>query len=509
MRGKEIKLDEKYIECIIFKDKHNMRKFSKTQFIILILIILVSGLFASGAQYLIIVRDNFFQTVQPLAQWKNKKGIETRVVKLSEIGGNNPVAIKNYISDVYNRWNPKPEYVLLVGDINYITPYPHPNCGPTDNAYADVNNDTLLELCIGRLPARSTSQLRSMINKIFSYERTPYLSDTLWYRKAVTVRQDPGPYHNAGVHFVRSMILDNSDFVQVDTLVVPTNSRRDLKDTLAQGRSYFLYTGHGGGANWVSPFNISLPVKNGRKYPIIFSWSCQTVLQRNYLGQKWLKSGTVRLPKGAVAFIGTTTSGLYAPYRNYVGRNFFRAIFQYKALTIGKALKQGLDSLWTYTPDNFGHTLYNEWNILGDPELNLWTAVPRPMIVTFESILPMGQQTFSLLARNDNGQAIPDASICLMMPNDSSFYYHGYTDKYGVLSFNINPKLQDSVWVTVTAQNYIPYEGNCFIVSSNLMTYPIDNNKFVNKPWQQSKQIQIKGSEIRAENNADKLIKKP
>jgi hypothetical protein len=348
-----------------------------------------------------------------------------------------------------------------------------------------------------------------MINKIFSYERTPYLSDTLWYRKAVTVRQDPGPYHNAGVYFVRSMILDNSDFVQVDTLVVPTNSRRDLKDTLAQGRSYFLYTGHGGGANWVSPFNISLPVKNGRKYPIIFSWSCQTVLQRNYLGQKWLKSGTVRLPKGAVAFIGTTTSGLYAPYRNFVGRNFFRAIFQYKALTIGKALKQGLDSLWTYTPDNFGHTLYNEWNILGDPELNLWTAVPRPMIVTFESILPMGQQTFSLLARNDNGQAIPDASICLMMPNDSSFYYHGYTDKYGVLSFNINPKLQDSVWVTVTAQNYIPYEGNCFIVSSNLMTYPIDNNKFVNKPWQQSKQIQIKGSEIRAENNADKLIKKP
>jgi hypothetical protein len=131
------------------------------------------------------------------------------------------------------------------------------------------------------------------------------------------------------------------------------------------------------------------------------------------------------------------------------------------------------------------------------------------MIVTFESILPMGQQTFSLLARNDNGQAIPDASICLMMPNDSSFYYHGYTDKYGVLSFNINPKLQDSVWVTVTAQNYIPYEGNCFIVSSNLMIYPIDNNKFVNKPGQQSKQIQIKGSEIRAENNADKLIKKP
>ncbi len=486
-----------------------MLKLSKTKFIILILLVLVSGLFATGAQYLIIVRDNFYEAVQPLAQWKNKKGLPTIVVKLSQIGGNDPRAIKNYISDVYQRWTIKPEYVLLVGDINYIKPYPHPNCGPTDNAYADVNNDTLLELCIGRLPCRSTSQLRSMISKIFSYERTPYLSDTLWYRKAVTVRQDPGPYHNAGVHFVRSMILDNSDFVQVDTLVVPTSSRRDLKDTLAQGRSYFLYTGHGGGTNWVSPFNISLPVQNGRKFPVIFSWSCQTVLQRNYLGQKWLKSGTVRLPKGAVAFIGTTTSGLYAPYRNFVGRNFFRAIFQYKTLTIGKALKQGLDSLWAYTPDNFGHTLYNEWNILGDPELNLWTAVPKPMTVTYDSILPLGQQTFSVLVRNGNGQVIPDASICLMMPNDSSFYYHGYTDKYGVASFVINLKTQDSICITVTAQNYIPYERSCFVLSSNLTSHPMNKNNISNQPNQSLQKIPTKDKEYQSENNFDKLINKP
>jgi len=480
-----------------------MVKLLKVLFVGFVLILGMTEVFAVGARYLIITRDNFYQTVQPLAQWKNKKGVMTKVVKLSEIGGNNPEAIKSYISDVYHRWNPKPEYILLVGDINYIKPYPHPNCGPTDNYYADVNNDTLLELSIGRLPARSTSQLRSMINKILTYERTPFLTDTLWYRKAVTVRQDPGPYHNAGVHFVRSMILENSNFIQVDTLWVPTNDRRDLKDTLAQGRSYYLYTGHGGGANWVSPFNLSLPVQNGRKFPIIFSWSCQTVLQRNYLGQKWLKSGTERLPKGAVAYIGTTTSGLYARYRNFVGRNFFRAIFQYKTLTLGKALKQGLDSLWAYTPDNFGHTLYNEWNILGDPELNLWTAVPKPMTVSYESILPMGQQTFSLLVRNNNGQVIPDASICLMMPSDTSFYYHGYTDKYGVATFNINAKSQDSICVTVTAQNYIPFEGNCFAALSNLMRNPVINN-ILNQPGQVSKDKQIQ-----SENNLDKFIQKP
>ncbi len=443
-----------------------MLKLCKAQFVILILLIIASGLFATEAQYLIIVRDNLYQTVQPLAQWKTKKGVITRVVKLSDIGGNNPEAIKKYISDVYYQSDPDLKYVLLVGDINYISPYPHPNCGPTDNYYADVNNDTLLEISIGRLPCQSMSQLRSMIYKIFSYERTPYLSDTLWYKKAVTVRQDPGPYHNAGVHFVRSMILDNSDYTQVDTLWVPTNDRRDLKDTLAQGRSYYLYTGHGGGRNWVSPFNISLPVHNSRKLPIIFSWSCQTVLQRNYLGQKWLKSGSAKYPKGAVAYIGTTTSGLYAPYRNFVARNFFRAIFQYKTLNIGKALRQGLDSLWTYTPDSFGLKLYSEWNLLGDPEMNLWTAVPKPMAVAHETIIGLGEQSFYINVTTQDGMSIPNALVCVMMPNELDFYYRGYTDSLGVITFNINPTIQDSIWVTITAQNRIPYEGKC-VVSAN------------------------------------------
>lgn len=450
-----------------------MSRIKRSALIGFLLLGISSGL-AIDAQYLIITADRFYEKAQPLAQWKNKKGIRTKVVKLSEIGGNDSQAIRTYIRNGYNNWYPRLEYVLLVGDINFISPYNHPSCGPTDNPYADVNGDAQLELCIGRLPCRNYIQLKSMINKIFSYERTPYLAETLWYRKATTIRQDPGPYHNAGTYFVRSMFLDYGNYLSVDTFVAPNHNAKDVCDSLVQGRSYVLYTGHGGGTHWYAPFNLNpIPIKNGRKLPVIFSWSCQTVLKERYLGQLWLKTGSSRKPKGAVAYIGTTTSGLYARYRNFVARNFFRAILQYQVLNIGKALKQGLDSLWTYTPDSFGQILYSEWNLLGDPELNLWTQVPKPMLVTHPPTISTSPQSFLVQVMGQDSIPIKNGLVCLMSSRDATFYYYGYTDNQGEINFAINPLRSDTIAVTVTAQNFIPYEGKCVIsphFSSNVRT---------------------------------------
>lgn len=424
-----------------------------------------------GAKYLIITFDRYYQIIQKFAHWKHKKGISTKIVKISEIGGNKPQLIKDYISDAYYSWEIVPEYVLLVGDINNIAPYPHPNVGASDNPYADVNNDTLLEMSIGRLPAHNKQQLRSMINKIFNYERKPYLAETTFYKTALTIRQDPGPFHNAGVRFVRTMILDNSDFTQVDTLFNPAHNKYDVQDSIKAGRGYVFYTGHGAGTHWPSPFNVTPYINNKMKTPVIFSWSCQTVLKKNYLGQKWLKSGSPRYPRGAVAYIGTTTSGLYARYRNFVARNFFRSVFQNKALNIGNALKEGLDSLWNYTPDFFGRVLYSEFNLLGDPTMCLWTSIPKPMSVEHDTIISTGQQQFNVYVTNPEGQEIEHALVCLSVPDDNNFYYQGHTNIFGLVSFQIEANRYDSILITVTAQNYIPYEGKCRVIpkSANIV----------------------------------------
>jgi hypothetical protein len=426
--------------------------------------------FAEVCEYLIISPDRFIPKLDSFIHWKTKKGIITKLVPLSVVG-EKPEEIKEFVRRYYY-YAPELKYLLLIGDVEELSPYPHPQVGFSDAPYGDVDNDTILEIMVGRLPARNTRQLLTMINRIFNYERRPYLKDTMFYKKATTIRQDPGPYHNAGSYFVRNLILNNPNFISVDTFVNPPHTKYDLKDSLKAGRSYVLYTGHGAGTHWVSPFDLSPYFNNAYKTPVIFSWCCKTVLQKNYLGQKWLKPGSPKIPRGAVTFIGTTTSGLYARYRNFVARNFFRAIFEQQISEIGQALKIGLDSLWQYTPDSFGHILYQEWNLIGDPTLQLWTSVPKPLICLHDTILenPASVAPFTIRVLNTDSHPVARALVCLTSKEAPQFFYRGYTSCLGSISFDLEVGEIRNFEITVTKPNYIPYESRCAIFSYTRLT---------------------------------------
>jgi hypothetical protein len=89
----------------------------------------------AGARYLIITHDNFYNAIQPLAQWKHRKGMRTKVVKLSQIGSSTS-QIKNYIESAYDTWQIPPEFLLLVGAPNYL---------PWGSSYSD---NYYTKLCI-------------------------------------------------------------------------------------------------------------------------------------------------------------------------------------------------------------------------------------------------------------------------------------------------------------------------------------------------------------------------
>jgi citrate lyase alpha subunit len=93
----------------------------KKVILVIIALLCVSGIFAEGAKYLIIAPDSFVQAVQPLADWKTKKGVKAKIVPLS-ITGNTASQIKNYILNAYNNWTIRPEYILLAG-LGTVVPY--------------------------------------------------------------------------------------------------------------------------------------------------------------------------------------------------------------------------------------------------------------------------------------------------------------------------------------------------------------------------------------------------
>ncbi|MBP5643254.1 MAG: T9SS type A sorting domain-containing protein [Bacteroidales bacterium] len=154
----------------------------------------------TGCEYLIICPDNpeFLQLADSIKLFRNQQGILTDVVTVSECGGNNQTAIRNYIRNAYTNWDIPVSAVLLLGDhttdgtqgIVSYTMNNHPggdgyNPYISDNKYGDVNNDHLPEVVIGRITGRDYDEMYHMINKDIQAERHPS-TNPHFYDKPIT-----------------------------------------------------------------------------------------------------------------------------------------------------------------------------------------------------------------------------------------------------------------------------------------------------------------------------------
>ncbi|ODS41762.1 MAG: hypothetical protein A7315_00165 [Candidatus Altiarchaeales archaeon WOR_SM1_79] len=139
----------------------------------------------SGAEYLIITHDNFYNEVVPLRDWKVKKGVPTIIVNTSDINAAGLTAdnITDYIQNAYDTWVLPPSYVLLVGDSDFIPTHyenPHPSDmhggfdTPTDLYYATVDGtDYFPDIYVGRISVDTAAQAATIVTKTLNYERDP------------------------------------------------------------------------------------------------------------------------------------------------------------------------------------------------------------------------------------------------------------------------------------------------------------------------------------------------
>jgi hypothetical protein len=147
-----------------------------------------------SVDYLIITHADFETDVKPLADWKEKKGLRTKIVKRSDICTNaDPLddadEIAKYLQDAYDNWNPPPTYVLLVGDSDFIPTHyrtVHPgedrwgnlyhggNRTATDLYYSTLDgSDRFPDIFVGRISVDTAAQTTTIVNKIIDYEKNP------------------------------------------------------------------------------------------------------------------------------------------------------------------------------------------------------------------------------------------------------------------------------------------------------------------------------------------------
>jgi len=154
----------------------------------------VNDLASTPADYVIISHGKFIgDTLNRLVEARESSGLRVRVVDVREIyetysGGEvTPFAIARYIEELYTRH--QLQYALLVGDDSYDyrgnghrksrsyvpsfyqSAGEHINHATVDATYGDVDEDSLPEVAVGRLPVRTLRQLNRVINKTLQYER--------------------------------------------------------------------------------------------------------------------------------------------------------------------------------------------------------------------------------------------------------------------------------------------------------------------------------------------------
>lgn len=154
----------------------------------------------TGCEYMIITPNNedFIQLADSIKQFRTEQGIPTEVFTVTQCGGNNASAIRNFIRNAYNNWDMPPAAVLILGDhvsdaTQGVVSYNmnnHPggdgyNPYISDHAYSVMGNNHMPEVIMGRITGRDFDELYHMIKKDLDYERQPP-TDPAFYDHPIT-----------------------------------------------------------------------------------------------------------------------------------------------------------------------------------------------------------------------------------------------------------------------------------------------------------------------------------
>jgi len=355
---------------------------------------------SGAASYLILTHSAFLNGLDALVAARSAAGHTVRVVDVEDVysqyagGVFDPDAIRAFVKHAYTNMGTR--YVLLVGGDSYdyrnylgtgavsFVPTLYRATGeivqwaPADAAYADVDDDGIQDLAIGRLPVRSTDELASVVAKTLQYEAGASA------RKGIFAADFLDPAANESFQFASERLVSklSSDWqvsrVYLDLLGVGAG-RTQLFGSLQSGAALTLYLGHSGNTSWGSASagtNRLLTVNDVATLPNagLPTVVAQVGCWNNYFVHPRVESLGGRLAlvqdRGAAAVLGSGT------LTDDVDNNRFGSLLAERltgsGVTIGDALRDAKRSFAEESrllPEIDVRDITFGWNLLGDPAL--------------------------------------------------------------------------------------------------------------------------------------------
>lgn len=430
---------------------------------------------------LIICHDAFAAAMQPFIIWKKQKGMQVEMVNVSTIG-NNATAIKAFVSNYFNTNGLT--FLLLVGDHAQVNTAIATG-GDSDHEYGYLlGNDHYADIIVGRFSAESLIDVNMQVEKSVKYEKDLKTTDT-WLNTGVGIGSDQGgggsgdlgESDHIHMDFIRDTLM-HYGYSSVDQIYDPGATAAMLANSLNAGRGIINYVGHGSDFEFVTTgFNVAdvNALTNIDKQPYIFSVACVNgnFKSQTCFAEAWLRANQAGKPTGAVATLMSTINQSWdSPMcgQDEMDRLVTHNISYNTKRSFGGIALAGIGKMI----DNYqgdGENMADTWTIFGDPSLIIRTKTPQTMTVSHQPVTFIGTTQFTVNCNVDS------ALICLSLNGEilGTGYSNGSFATIAVIGLNI----PDTMIVTVTAQDYVTYQGDVAIIP-NAGAYVICQSQAIN-----------------------------
>ncbi len=371
-----------------------------------------------------------------------------------------------------SRWGESSEYTGNIDEISWIP-----------------------EVYVGRLPADNIVELSNMINKTLKYETDPFMGD--WMNKmllagGVSSFLPPEDEARLTEYIWQNYTASEMNFTHLTkttssfTPATPPfpNQLRDLNQVnfvseLNSGYSTIIFAGHGDPTRFTDASSFTfynnteaLLINNTNMPSLLYADACTTSSYDqgdNSIGERLIK----RPLAGTVGYIGSIRVSWYFDFDANLeklnrgnAKLFWKEFFDEKKFQQGRAL---YDSKVTYMNSDYfkrgDASMVQEWqrkniltyNLLGDPELDIYTDIPRSVPNHFNESIYEGQLV-SLQVRDNLGSIVPGARINLRTTDGK--YRTVYADKNGFVDFRLPVGANENYSTIITGHNVIPSYHN-------------------------------------------------
>ena len=456
--------------------------------------------------YMIITNSDMDTIFQRLAQWKTKKGVRAMVRNTYWVyahyssGEDNAARLRNYIKTLPDSGV---QYILLAGDTDVIPcryayaltceyGQPREDSLPCDLYYGDLQGDWNFDgdglygevedsidlypdLTVGRAPVNTIAEAQRFVAKVLTYEQNPQLdySDNALFGAEILWSD---PYTDQGVH--KNMIEEEAFPLSFEITKryesLGNYSRTSMMAALRNGQGLINHDCHG----WISQTGCLHSadfdtIHNAPQYGIYYSLGCWT----SAFDYSSVSEAFVNSPNGGgVAYIGNSSYGWGSPGNPGFGisdrfdNRFFHCLFKEDDFNLGEALSLAKLHFIPYSREKNVYRWHQyQLNLLGDPELPVWTDIPETLYVSHPQSIPIDTSRILITVRDGSGIPIRDALVCLMKGTES--YARGYTDASGSIYLDAEPAGAGLFDLTVSAHNYLPFETTIPVISGPYVNF--------------------------------------